>query len=269
MSEILMRSKRLVAILLVCSILVPLTTIAQIVLGQTLTTTRVQSSTTNLTTVIVSISQRNIAFTQPIRYIVTPYQYDNQSGRFVIWQTEDTSGPGGEDISCLYFEYFLFNATGRQEIQGHYELLMPGRSIYFYVLNLDQFRRLRQSYCLYGWNGAAELHVYAPSYDLDWLVPQTGEYAFVFLSSIFYGGYIEFKAESYTTTTLNSTITDTMTSLNTLQSTQTETYTPAPITTQTPIETPNYYFRIFICLIAVATISVAFKMKRRRRDIIS
>ena len=264
-----MRSKRVVGILLACSILIPLTTIAQIVLGQTITTTRVQYSTTNLNTVIVSISQKNVTFTQRISYFVTPYQYDNESGRFVIWQTEDTSGPGGEYISCLYFEYFLFNATARQEIQGQYELLMPGRSIYFYVLNLDQFRRLRQSYCLYGWDGAAELHVYAPSYDLDWLVPQTGEYAFVFLSPIFYGGYIQFKAQSYTTTTWTSTLTYTTTTLNTLQSTQTETYTPAPMVTQTQIETPNYYFLIFICVIAAATISVALKMKRRRRDIIS
>jgi len=85
----------------------------------------------------------------------------------MIWQTEDTSGPGDEDISRLYFEYFLFNATGRQEIRGHYELLMQGRSIYFYILTLNQFRRLSRSYCLYGWDGATELHVYAPSYDLD------------------------------------------------------------------------------------------------------
>ncbi len=256
-----MKFKRAVAVLLACSILIPFIS-NQIVPAQTNTTTSTQSSTTNLTTAMVSISQQNVTLTQPIRYLVTPYQYDYQTGRFVIWQTEDTSGSGGGDYSCLYFEYFLFNATGSQVIRGHYELLMTGRSIYFLILNLDQFRRFSQSYCLYGWDGAAELHVYAPAYDLDWSVPQTGEYAFVFFTTIFYGGYIQFKTQSYTTTFSNSTITYTTTTPYTQQSAKTETYTTTPIATQTQTETPNY-FLLLIGLIAAATIIVALKIKRR------
>jgi hypothetical protein len=187
----------------------------------------------------------------------------------VIWQTEDTSGAGGEDVTCLYFEYFLFNATTGQEIQGHYELLMPGRSIFFYILNLDQFRQLNRSYCLYGWNGAAELHAYAPSFDIDWRVRETGEYAFVFLTTVYYGGYIQFKAQSITTTTWNTTITYTTTAPYALQITETEAYTWSATSAQTQPETQNNYLLTFVAIVIVLTIGVTIKKRYRHRTPIS
>ena len=252
--------------LIACSILLPLTNVIQIALGETITTTRILPSTINFTTAIVSVTQQNVTSTQPTSYIVTPYQYDNLSGRFLIWQTEDAAGSGGGDYSCLYFEYFLFNASARQMIHVNYELLMPGRSMYFYILNFDQFRQFSRSPCLYGWDGASELHVYAPSYDLNWLVPKTDEYAFVFFTTVFYGGYIQLTAQSYITTTSNSTVTYTTTTQHALQNSQTETYTSTSITLQPQQESQtNYYVPISIGLITALTISATL-MKRKQKS---
>jgi hypothetical protein len=105
------------------------------------------------------------------------------------------SQPLGQGVPCLYYDYFLLNAAQGSELIGQFDLLMPGRAIHFFILYQAQFRGFEGSNCY--WNWSWELHAYAASYGFDWVVPQTGEYALLFLSTTFYGGTILLKMEAH------------------------------------------------------------------------
>jgi len=197
------------ALLLICSVLVPLG-FPQFALGQTITTENVQYSTSQLTATT----------SQPVRYSVTPSGYSYRTGSFLIGQTEFTTRPSGQDYPCLFFDYFLLNATAGQEIRGHFESSMNDRAVYFFILNQEQLRRFLGFNCAYTWDGSSELHVFSASYDLDWVVPASGVYALMFLSTTFYGGSIDFTAQAYSNTIQSSTQTYTTTTTYTLQSSQ-------------------------------------------------
>jgi len=168
-----------------------------------------------------------VTTSQLVRYSLTPFGYSYQTGSFLIDQTEFTTRPE-QDYPCLFFDYFLLNATLGEEIRAHFELGMQDRAVYFFILNQEQLRRFFRFNCAYGWDGSSELHVFAPSYNLDWVVPASGVYALMFLSTTFYGGPIYFMAQTYSTTIQSSTQTHTTTTTYTLAGIQITVSTTSP-----------------------------------------
>src|SRR5208283_2734573 len=154
----------------------------------------------SLVTTAYSTIQMTSTTSQLLRYDWTPYGYDDQTGSFGLTQIMSYGGGGryGDSSPCLYYEYFLVNVTQGHEIRGHFEAYqrppyaVVKAPVNFYVLSQDQLRRFRYSYC--GWydHWSSNLNASASSYDLDWIVPQNGEYAFLFFAVPPYYGTISF-----------------------------------------------------------------------------
>ena len=257
-----MGNSRVLVLLLICSVLIPLN-FPHFALGQTITTGSMQYSWAGLT--LYSTSQLTATTTLPLRYRLTPPGYSYQTGSFLIGQTEFTTR-SGEDYPCLFFDYFLLNATVGQEIRGHFELGMQGRAVYFFILNQEQLRRFLGINCAYGWDESSELSVFASSYNLDWVVPVSGVYALLFLSTTFYGGPIYFTAQAYSTTVQNSTQTYTTTTTYTLESSQValSTISTQNVTSQSP-STGSLVPFIVIVVIGLV-ICLAILMRKRKKE---
>ena len=256
-----MTNASVLVVLLVCSILIPLS-FPQLTLGQTVTTENVQYSSTALT--LYSTSQLTATTSQAVRYEVTPYGYNYQTGSFLIDQTEFTTRPLGQDYPCLFFDYFLLNATVGQEFRGHFESSMQGRSVYFFILNQEQLRRFLGLNCASTWDGSSELHVFSGSYDLDWIVPASGVYALLFLSRTFYGGPIYFTAQAYSTTVQSSTHTYTTITTYTLASSQITlpTISPQNVTSQS---TSSSYLVPFVLIVMVGLVVCVSLLRRKEK----
>jgi hypothetical protein len=155
-----------------------------------------------------------------MHYESTPFDYNYQTNSFSLNQMDTKPLPmdfDWGDYPCLYYDYFLFNAAAGHEIRGHFDLTEEGRSIHFFILSSSQLRHFGN--CGYG-NWSWDVHVFASSYDFDWVVPKSGVYVFLFASREFYGGSIYITAQDYSTTLQSSTETFTATTSYTLQSNQ-------------------------------------------------
>jgi hypothetical protein len=195
----------------------------------TLTSTRNVTSSTVITT--YSTIQSTTTTQELIHYALWPYDYDNLTDTFSLWQMNTHLVGPYWDVPCLYYDYFVFNATAGQEIKGQFTT-EQGRSVGFYVLDSAQFRRFSYSGCVIG-NWAWDVYVFGPAGDLNWHVPESGRYMFLFLSGSFYGGHIHFTAQAYSTVESTSLSTYMTTSMYTLQSTE------ILVSTQTATSTPN------------------------------
>jgi hypothetical protein len=239
-------------------------TIPQWANGQTVTETHLQNFTSNLATTIYSTIQTNSTITTPLHYQSTPFDYNYQTGSFSLNQMDTIPMQvnfGSEDYPCLYYDYFLFNATAGHEIRGHFELTEKERNIHFFILSSSQLRQFGN--CGYG-NWSWDVHAFASSYDFDWVVPTSGVYAFLFLSREFYGGSIHMTAQDYKTTLQSSTETFTTNTTYTLQSNQIALSTLTSVSSQ---QSPTGYFfavLIFIVLLGFILIFIIFRMKRLR-----
>jgi len=213
---------------------------------------------------LYSTSQLTATISQPVHYSLTPSGYSYQTGSFLIDQTEFTTRASGQDYPCLFFDYFLLNATAGQEIRGNFELNMQDRAVYFFILNQEQLRRFLGFNCAYGWDGSSELQVFASSYDLDWVVPASGVYSLMFLSTTFYGGSIYFTAQAYGTTVQSSTQTYTTTTTYTLASSQipASTMSPQNVTSQSPSISTLVPFIVIVMIGLV--ICLAILMRKRK-----
>lgn len=262
-SNILVHSRRLLSLLFVCSILMPFT-IPQTTNGQTITGTSLQSFTSSLTTTVYSTIQTNSTITKPLHYQSTPFDYNYQTDSFSLNQMDTIPvqiNLGSEDYPCLYYDYFLFNATAGHEIRGHFALTEKERNIHFFILSSSQLRQFGN--CGNG-NWRWYVHVFASSYDFDWVVPKSEVYAFLFLSSEFYGGSIYITAQDYSTTLQNSTETFTATTTYTLQSNQIALTTLTSSNSQ-PSTTEYYEPLVLIVIFAVAAVGfIILRMKRLR-----
>jgi len=257
----LVNSRRLLSMLLVCSVLVPLT-IPQLANGQTLTETSTQYSTSNLVTIVHSTIETTATSMLPVRYELTPFGYSYQTGSFSLSQMDTglvSRSSGWEDYPCLYYDYFLLNATAGHEIRVHFELSEKWQSIDFFILSSSEFRHFGN--CGHG-NWSWELHTFASSYDFNWPVPESGVYAFLFLSREFYGGSINITAQDYSTTTQSSTEILTTTKTYTLQSYQIALSTLTSMSSQP--STTEYYYAAII-LIVILAFTVGFILLRTKR----
>jgi hypothetical protein len=200
-----------------------------------------------------------------IRYASWPYDYDNLTDTFSLSQVNTRSvilGVGETvDVPCLYYDYFVFSATAGQEIKGQFTT-EQGRPVDFYVLNSAQFWNFG---CAIG-NWAWEVYVFGPRGDLNWRVPESGSYVFLFLSRPFYGGRIHFTAQAYSTVESASVSTYMVTSMYTHQSSEvlmsTQTATSIPPSTST-----NDLLAVAILIIAIVILSVGFFLKARGKSL--
>jgi hypothetical protein len=234
-----------------------------------------QNVTSSLATTTYSTVQMTSMTSQVIQYEWTPYGYDDKTGSFVLTQFKMLMAGGGRHGSdpnaCLYYEYFLLNITKGHEIRGHFETgtrppyAGKGGPVNFYILNLDQLRAFKYSDC--GWypRWSWMLNASASSYDLDWVVPQSGEYALLFLYPDYYYGTIYFKAEDYVRTVQSSTVTYTSTSTNILQNTQIMVLTQSTQPNITPPPSTNYNLLALIALIAIGLIISLITLRKKRK----
>ena len=270
--RVLTRFKILTVLLLMCSVLVPLS-IPQANSQTISTVTNMQSFTSSLATTMYSTSQMTSTSVQSARYDQTPYGYSERTGLFMLNQFKETHGGGirgdGGDVSCLYYDYFLLNAVKGDAIKGHIEA-GKGAPIAFYILNQDQLNRFNHSYCGwdYDWTSSGwQVHALSASYDLDWAVPQNGEYALLFVSPTwYYYDSISIYANVYSTTVQSSSVTITATQSYTLQSSQLIFLTQSSVTQQQPASTStNYYYAavLIVIMIALCIGFIIVRMKRR------
>ena len=230
-------------------------------------------------TTVYSTIQMTATYTQPVRYLLTPPDYNNQTGHFSLFQDEVVFHPiqfgDWEEYACLYYDYFLLNATAGQEIRGRFEVVKSrfeavNRAVDFFILNLNQLRAFKGSRCGNWGDWTSQVHVSASSYDLDWVPPQSGEYALLFLSRDsyfyynFYGSYLTFMAKVYSPTTLSSSVTFTSTRIYTLQSSQIVISTQPNIN---PASSTNYYFIALVVLVVIGSvILITLRMKRQTQS---
>ena len=231
----------------------------------TLTITRNITSSTVTTT--YSTIQSSFTTQELIHYVLWPYDYDNLTDTFSLWQVKTRFVQWYEQeiyFPCLYYDYFVFNATAGQQIKGQFTT-EQGRSVGFYVLNPAQFWQFGYSGCTIG-NLTWEAYVFGPTGDLDWHVPESGRYVFLFLSGPFYGGHIHFTAQAYSTVESTSLSTYMITSMYTLQSSEIllSTQTATSIPTSTPT---NALFPVIILIVAILIFAVSFFLKARRKNI--
>ena len=184
---------------------------------QSLTFTSLSSLSSTWTSTTVTV--------QTVHYDLTPSDFNSQTGTFLLGFTEVGTAPYFPDNSvCLMYDYFLVNATSAYGFKIHFDT-QQDIPIHFLILNMKQLNRFNHTNCTQGFSDW-ELRVVAPAADLEWIVPQPGEYAFLFLSRQFVGGYVHFTAQALspiiqTTTSTYTTITiiqalTTQTSLSTL-----------------------------------------------------
>jgi len=220
------------------------------------TSSTVQSFTSTSVTAITSTLTSTVIAPQTVHYDLTPSDFNNRTGTFTLGYSE-TAPYYPENPLCLMYDYFLLNATAAYEFKVHFET-QQGIPIHFLILNMDQFNRFNHTNCANGFSGW-ELQVVAPASDLVWVVPQRGEYAFLFLSGQFVGGYIHLSVQAYGQAIQTSTSAFTTTSIIQILSTQTV-FSTLP-TTSAPTEYSALIVGVFITALALAAAAI-LRMKR-------
>jgi hypothetical protein len=164
-----------------------------------------------------------------------------------------------EDYPCLYYDYFLFNATAGHEIRGHFELSEKDVRIHFFILSQSQIRNFGN--CGNG-NWSWEVHAFASSYNFDWMVPESGVYAFMFFSREFYGGSIHLSVQDYNVVSQSLTESFTTSATYTGQSNQIALSTLTSMNTQPSIA--DYYPALTVIIILALVVGfVALTIRRR------
>jgi hypothetical protein len=251
------------SVLLACSLLVAIN-VPQVVTQSIVTS--YQYATTSLTTTMYSTSLMTNETSRQVSYVLTPGDYNSRTDSFTLSFTETTNiryFADLDDYPCLFYDYFLFNATSGHTIRSHFQLSMVGRGIDFLILNSWQFWSFEHSNCGRGL-GSSMLHVFAPSSSVDWLVPETGEYALVFASPVFYGGQIYFSAQDYSAIVQSETATSTLTSI--FQNTQSilSTLPTQPITTSVGGANTGISWFAAILLVTVGVGIILLVLRKRR-----
>jgi hypothetical protein len=199
---------------------------------------------------------------QAVRYDLTPLDFSNTTGTFTLSYTE-TAPYLSQNPLCLMYDYFLVNATTAYEFKVHFGT-QQGLPIHFLILNMEQFNRFNHSNCANGFSGW-ELHVVAPASDLVWVVPQPGEYVFLFFAGQFVGGYVRLSVQAYGKAIQTSTSTYTGSSVMEMLSSQTvlSTLSATTVTTQPTDQSALIIGAVFIALVLVGGCVLGIKRVSR------
>jgi len=260
-------SKLLIIVLLLFSSFTPLL-MAQFVPGQTAVT---ETSTGFATSTVSGLSQVVVtaAVTLPIHYDAAPPSYNIQSDSFFLDQVKMKihghlhnvlKGTPRLEIDvypCLYYEYFLFNAVTSQQVFVHFE---APKIVSFYIMNPRQLDYVDNYACNNG-SWPSPVRTVALSSDLNWTVPQSGQYAFVFAGRDIYP--IRFTAYTLSTAIESTTQTYATTTTYQVQNIVTTMLAPTMLTqTANSIQFPFEYLVLIGVAIAFVLSLVVIRMKR-------
>lgn len=246
---------------------------AQFVPGQTATT---ETSTGFTTSTVTGLSQVVVtaAVTQPIHYDAAPPSYNIQSDSFFLDQVKMKihghlhnvlKGNPRLEIDvypCLHYEYFLFSAVASQQVFVHFE---AAKIVSFYIMNPGQLDYIDNYACNNG-SWPSPVRTVALSSDLNWTVPHSGQYAFVFAGRDVYP--VRFTA--YTLSTTIQSTTQMYATITTYQVQNIVTTMLAPtMLTQTANSTqfPFEYLVLIGVAIAIVLSLVVVRMKRTNAGI--
>lgn len=140
----------------------------------------------------ITVAQTNLI---PMPYLHRPDDYNFQTGMFTMGEYEEISHPRPFPFEieyehiCLYYDSFVFSAVGGQHIEAYFQTVNP---VNFYVLTRTELISFHSYFCGNGY-WSSEFRVSASSYDVNWIAPQTGVYAFVFTTNRLDGGYVHIQ----------------------------------------------------------------------------
>ncbi len=182
--------KPLLTLLLICAVFIPL--------GSQPVASQIMSAAQ--TGMPYSVTYSISANTTTIQYEHRPDDYNYQTGAFTLGEYEWISHPRPPPFEqerehiCLYYDYFVFRAEASQKIKLHFETASPVR---FYLMSLEQLYSFYRSLCGHEY-WSSETKAFASAYSVEWVVPQTGVYVFLFAVDRPYGQYaaISFTAET-------------------------------------------------------------------------
>jgi hypothetical protein len=260
-------SKLLVIVLLMFSAFSPLL-MAQLVPGQTAVT---ETSTGFATSTISGLSQALVTatVTQPIHYDAAPPSYNIQSDSFFLDQVKMKIHGHLHNVHmvnplleidvypCLHYEYFLFSAVASQQVFVHFE---APNIVSFYIMNPRQLDYVDNYACNNG-SWPSPVRTVALSSDLNWTVPQSGQYAFVFAGRDIYP--IRFTAYTLSTAIESTTQTYATTTTYQIQNVVTTMLAPTMLTqTASSTQFPFEYLVLIGVAIAFVLSLVVIRMKR-------
>jgi hypothetical protein len=208
----------LVSCLLV-SMFIPLLATPTLVGGNDLTTL------TSVETITTSYSESSASTSLiPIQYLGYPYDYHGSTGSFHLTNERilpaKTFGmPEYDTIVCWYFDYFIFRGVKAQEVRG--QIASSPYSVRFHIMTMKQFDYWdndQYAECQPRWPSL--FNASGSSYSLDWIVPQDGDYVFLFSSRV-NGGLVHFEAYVFSNSTVSYTASSTLTQATTFTSTET------------------------------------------------
>jgi len=187
------RHDLVIALIFACAVVATFS-LSQPASSQSITTlSTVHSFTSTSVTAVTSTLTSTVVTPQTVRYDLTPSDFNNKTGTFTLGYSE-IAPYYPQNTLCLMYDYFLLNATTAYEFKVHFDT-QQDIPIHLLILNMDQFNRFNHTNCANGFSGW-ELHVVASASDLVWVVPQRGEYVFLFLSGQFIGGYIHLTVQA-------------------------------------------------------------------------
>jgi len=228
--------------------------------SQSLTTSSfMRTFTSTSIDAVTSTSTSTGLVPQSVRYDLTPLDFNNQTGTFTLSYT-DTAPYYPSNPLCLMYDYFLVNATTAYEYKVHFDT-QQDVPIHFLILNIGQFNEFNHINCANGFSDW-ELRQVAPASDLVWIVPQPGEYVFLFFSRQFVGGYIRLLVQAYGQTIQTSTSTYSTNSTLEAVSSQTALLTLPVTTTTTSTHTYSIWDAGPIIIVTVVLIATAVMIKR-------
>jgi len=119
----------------------------------------------------------------------TPTGYDTQTGAFTLGV--QAYGEGFYDKLCIAYDYFQFNVTSGQGVDG--QANSRGQVISYVFLTSSQFRTFdggaQNCYITFG---SAQVQSFSSPTTLNWTSPEAGQYALVFFTRTFYPGPVYF-----------------------------------------------------------------------------
>jgi len=120
-------------------------------------------------------------------FIQYPPNYNSNVGSFTLDQTLNNQN----DIPCVYYTYFEFNANSGQQFQAR--LWTPGAAINYVIVPQSLLGTVQQMGCGYASSGNhSQVQSFSSQISLNWTAPQTGQYAIIFYSLTPYNGPIYF-----------------------------------------------------------------------------
>ena len=143
-----------------------------------------------LTFVVLQLSSVNGQMMNQFTFLRTPRDYNSQTGAFTLHEQAYSGNGIQSGRLCLAYDYFEFNATAGQALQG--QVNSPGQAIYYAFISSSQYRTFNS----YAQNCNLKLNSPPQHFNsqtsLTWTPPEDGQYVLVFFTRVYYAGPVYF-----------------------------------------------------------------------------